>query len=97
MIYRFVGTFADLGDNRMLNRFGDSVELTDEEAANAISQRVAIIPDATFQQLSFTPAELQNYGYPEASVPDDHPFHAKRKKAWLAVHELRESLSSKGA
>jgi len=53
MTFRFLGSESLVGDSIRLNRFGQSVELTELQAANAILGGCALVDDETFCQIGF--------------------------------------------
>lgn len=92
MQYVFLGNSATL-DETEVNRFGAIVEL-DESYAAAIADRIPIMPLSMLKEL-FTPAESELACIPDE--PKNAAFISKRKAAWDAMHQFRDSLAAKAA
>jgi hypothetical protein len=88
--YRNCG-ITDAGDLK-LNKFGQKVDLDDKLARLIILGGGSLLPSADFDKISFTDQELK-------TTPGDgnRVFQEKRKRAWLACHELRTRLEDGGA
>lgn len=89
--YRFVGAESTVGDVQ-LKRFGQKIELTEEEAHNAILGGAAVIPDAEFEALGFTDQELAKFPHVGQQVLAPVAFKDKKHKAHdmfrSALHRL---------
>lgn len=97
MTYRFLGTYAEIGNLRM-ERFGERVEMPKAEAEAAVRDRdAALIPDDAFAKLGITDAELlQHYTVGLHSLaPAD--FIKKRDAAWAALRAYRDKLQNTAA
>ena len=92
MTYRFVGSNSDIGDSIRLIRFGQSVELSDEQARNAVLGGCALVPDEAFTEIGFTNAELTSFASVGSHERAPADFLDRKKRALLAAHELRERL-----
>jgi hypothetical protein len=94
MTYRFLGTYAEIGNLRM-ERFGERVEMPQAEAEAAVRDRdAALLPDAAFQKLGITDAELlQHYAVGLHSLAPAE-FIKKRDSAWSALHAYRAKLQT---
>lgn len=90
--YRFLGTQASIGGPNPieLSTFGEKFQLADEDVARSLGSGVQFIPDRMFPD--FAAADLATfYAIP---LHDQAPaeFIAKRKQAWDALHDWRESV-----
>ena len=61
MMLRFLGSESLVGDSIRLNRFGQSVELTEPQAANAILGGCPLVDDETFCQIGFAKEDLKKF------------------------------------
>jgi hypothetical protein len=79
-----------------LTKFGQTVNLPDEVADQAVLDGVSLLTPEEFSACGFTPDELSRWALPETHRDDviDPAFFAKKKQAWLAVHAKREHLKS---
>jgi len=87
--YRNCG-ITDAGELQ-LRKFGQKVELEDGLARLIILGGGSILPLSDFDKIAFTEQELK-------TAPGDgtRAFQEKRKRAWLACHELRVRLEAGG-
>lgn len=100
--YRFVGseafvcTDSKAGKGVQFKLFGQSAILQDDIAHDAVlNSNAAIIPDADFQALGFTDAELKQYGTTrarEGALPT--AFAAKLRAAWAALAAYKSALKN---
>lgn len=97
MTYRFLGSYAEIGNVRM-ERFGERIEMPQAEAEAAVRDRdAALLPDADFQKLGITDAELlQHYAVGLHSLAPAE-FVAKRDAAWSALRAYRDKLQKTAA
>ena len=91
MIFRFVGTELETAE-ASLKWFGQSVELTEQRAAEIIT-RGAILPAKIFDSIGFTEQELKAYRGVGSHADATDEFKAKKHAALLAVHALRERIA----
>lgn len=97
-IYRYVGAFTEIGSiaegDSALNKFGQSIQLSDALARDVILGGGAILPAATFDKLGFLEQELSLYSdvYTHSTAPE--AFLLKKRKALLAYHDLRLALEA---
>lgn len=96
MNYRFIGLSSEIAGVAALRLYGQSVELPDGVARDAITGGCALIPDRDFTELGFTPEELSIYQHPGPRQNASPEFQAKHRQALLALHNLREQLSKGG-
>jgi hypothetical protein len=96
MTYRFVGSNSDIGDSIRLIRFGQSVELSDEQARNAVLGGCALVPDEAFTEIGFTNAELSSFASVGSHERAPAEFIDKKRRALMAAHELRERFEGGG-
>jgi hypothetical protein len=89
MTYVFCGAHAHIGDVELF-RFGQRVELDSKVAAEAIAGGCSLLPAADFDAIGFTPEELKPINPPPG-------FEAKKHRALLACHALREGKSQPAA
>ena len=90
MTYRFVGSYAGLGNGIVLERFGAAVELPESEAEEYIQACAALLPEAEFSTLGFTAEELETYYITSLHCDAPAEFIAKRDAAWAALQAHRE-------
>jgi len=93
-IYRFVGDCADIWNpNFQFRRFGQKAELDDVIVKHAVSQGVQLIPEAEFDAIGFTDAELAKFpsAISHMAAPDE--FKRKKATALVALAEYRASLA----
>jgi hypothetical protein len=89
MIYNFVGSNSDIGESIRLTRFGQAVELSDELAREALLGGCALVAAADFQEIGFTPKELETFSSPGSHERAPVEFIEKKRQALIAVHNLR--------
>ena len=94
MTFRFLGSESLVGDSIRLNRFGQSVELTESQAANAILGGCPLVDDETFCQIGFAKEDLERFASSGSHGRAPAEFLEKKKDALLAAHALRERLES---
>ena len=94
MTFRFLGSESLVGDSIRLNRFGQSVELTELQAANAILGGCALVDDETFGQIGFAREDVERFASSGSHGRAPAEFLEKKKDALLAAHALRERLES---
>lgn len=90
--YRFLGDSASLtvnDDQRSLTRFGESVELNEDQIERAFSTNLPVIPEEAFHSVGFTNDELSKYptAFAQASAPAS--FLEKKRAALQILHDLR--------
>jgi hypothetical protein len=90
-MYRFCGAFTEVGEVQ-LKKFGQSIAFSDEMAADVILGGGCIVPAADFDMIAFTEQELSLYSDPLSHEQANAAFHAKKKRAQLVCHEIRERL-----
>lgn len=89
MTYLFLGTVSRIGEIT-LNDFGQSVELDQATAMEAIRGKCALLPLADSE---FTPEELKQYNTVGSHRDAPPEFLAKVRQAHIKVHEIREQLT----
>lgn len=99
--YRFVGAMSAVG-NVELKRFGQTIELTKEEAANAILGGCAIIPESEFQSLGFHPQEVgitagQQIGKPSEFRAKKAAAHDKFRAILAGIGQIAEEVLTAAA
>ena len=94
MTFRFLGAESLLGDSIRLNRFGQSVELTESQAANAILGGCPLVDDETFCQIGFAKEDVERFASSGSHGRAPAEFLEKKKAALFAAHALRERLES---
>jgi hypothetical protein len=94
MTFRFLGAESLVGDSIRLNRFGQSVDLTQPQAANAILGGCPLVDDETFCQIGFTKEDLERFASSGSHGRAPAEFQEKKKAALLTAHALRERLES---
>jgi hypothetical protein len=94
MMLRFLGSESLVGDSIRLNRFGQSVELTELQAANAILGGCALVDDETFGQIGFVKEDVERFASSGSHGRAPAEFLEKKKDALLAAQALRERLES---
>lgn len=90
MIYRFIGTETEIAGVCTLTRFGQSVDLDPELAAEAVEGGAPILPEALFSSVGFTAGELDRFAEIGSHFDAPAEFLAKKKAALLKMHEWRE-------
>jgi len=93
---RFLGSESLVGDSIRLNRFGQSVELTELQAANAILGGCALLDVETFDALGFEKQDLDKFAGVASHGRASAEFLEKKRAALVAAHALRERLESGG-
>ncbi len=109
-IYRHVGLETNIFGYRKLERFGQSIDLPDDVAkgiilgAGAVQGHAgasALLPDAEFQAVGFTDAELRYFATPASWASDVNlkdgklyvaDFMTKKQAALEALHAYRLTL-----
>jgi hypothetical protein len=89
MTYYFVGSNSDIGDLIRLTRFGQAVELSDEQAREAVLGGCALVPEAEWDEIGFDRPELERFASVASHERAPAAFIEKKKAALLAVHNLR--------
>ena len=92
MTFRFLGSESLVGDSIRLNRFGQSVELTESQAANAILGGCPLVDDETFCQIGFAREDVERFASSGSHGRAPAEFIVKKRSALLAAHALRERL-----
>ena len=90
MTYRFIGIDHLVGPQR-LNEYGQTVDLADEQAREAVLGGCPLIPQAEFAAI-FTPEEQAQYRHPGPRQFAPEEMQSKFHAARLALHKYRESL-----
>lgn len=93
MTYRFVGSYAEIADLR-IERYGEKVELAQPDAEAAVLHGAALLPEAEFQKLNITDAELREHFSVGLHPLAPAGFLAKRDASWAALRAFREQLSA---
>jgi len=75
------------------NRFGQSVELTELQAANAILGGCPLVDDETFLPIGFAREDVERYASSGSHGRAPAEFIVKKRAALLAAHALRERWS----
>ena len=70
-----------------LKSYGQRVELTEDQARDAIRGRVALLTEEEFDALLHTPEELKKYARFESHLHAPPEFLDRRSKAWSKVLE----------
>lgn len=91
MKLRFLGSECSIGDYPRLESFGQTIELDEALAADAIRGGAALLPDAQFDALGFTDSELSDYGISASHQFAPAEFLAKKRAGLIAIHEIREN------
>jgi hypothetical protein len=89
MTYYFVGSNSDIGESIRLIRFGQTVELSDKLAREAVLGGCALVAEADFQEIGFTPKELETFGAVGSHERAPTEFIEKKKRVLIAAHDLR--------
>ena len=92
MTFRFLGAESLIGDSIRLNRFGQAVELTEPEAANAILGGCPLVNDEAFCQIGFAKEDVEKFASSGSHGRAPAEFIVKKRAALLAAHALRERL-----
>ena len=97
--YYFLGAHSAIsGDNyaHILTKFGEAVELTDDQARNHAFHGARLIPAADFERIAFTPEELEmNSDLLAHDDTADEEFLEKRAAAFEAADQFRMSAAEK--
>ncbi len=92
-IYIFLGAHSAISGPdyaHTLTKFGETVELTDEQAANHAIHGARLVPAADFEAIGITPEELeQNSDLLAHDDTADEEFLIKRKAAFDAADKFR--------
>jgi hypothetical protein len=91
LVYRNVGDYSEVCGHK-LNRFGQSVDLTDEQADEAIVGGAELLPEADFNDCGFTADELKKYPNPLKRMKAPEEFIEKYREARAKVAARREEL-----
>jgi hypothetical protein len=94
MTFRFLGSESLIGDSIKLNRWGQSVDLSEPQAVNAILGGCPLVEDETFCQIGFAKEDLKRFASSGSHGRAPAEFLEKKKDALLAAQALRESLES---
>jgi hypothetical protein len=109
---RFLGIEADIvGHGRKLQRFGQAIELPEALAKELIlgggraqgwAGATAMLPEAEFDAIGFTEAQLKYFGLPASwnsdvkinkdTILSVAEFLEKKKDALMALHGYREKI-----
>lgn len=104
MILRFLGIEAEVY-GKGLSKFGQSIELPEDQANAAIASNAPLLPETEFLACGFTPEELDRYAYPGARQQPDPNAPAQKQSEWkafeqkwraarIALHDYRERIRS---
>jgi len=96
MRFCFLGSESIIGESVKLDRFGQTIELAEPEAANAILGGCPLLDGAAFDAIGFTSAELDQFRSVGSHGRAPAGFLEKKKTALIAAHELRERLKNDG-
>jgi hypothetical protein len=101
--FRFIGLLAEIAGYRKLERFGQAIDLPDAVASELIlgagaeqgyAGAAALLPDAEFQAIGFTPEELQRFATPATQIGEKaQAFLEKKRAALQALDEYRQRLA----
>lgn len=98
MTYRFLGTHAHIGEIELIS-FGQTVELSDELAADAVRGGCTLEPasdfEARFSKEEMAAPYFRMVGLHESNAPQS--FRDKKRAALLACHAWREKLNQPAA
>jgi hypothetical protein len=97
MTFRFLGSESLIGDSIRLNRWGQSVDLSEPQAVNAILGGCALLDAETFDALGFEKQDLDKFAGIASHGRAPAEFLEKKKAALVAAHALCERLESGGA
>ncbi len=81
--YRYIGGGSYIG-NTKLDQFGQSVELDEQMAVEAMEGGCALLPADQFAEFGFTPEELSIFKEPGSDWNAPAEFKAKKKAAVIA-------------
>jgi hypothetical protein len=93
MTYVFVGRYLVI-DGKTLERFGTQIEMDPAVAEPAIARNAPLILKSDFDKIDFgkwTKQDLAELMHMNEDTPAE--FHEKRKAAWIALHQFRDSLN----
>jgi hypothetical protein len=94
-IYRFIGDCAEIYNPAyQFRRFGQKADLDDALAKHVVSQGVQLIPEAEFEAIGFTDAELAKYPSAISHMNATDEFKRKKATAMVALAEYRQSLAA---
>lgn len=88
-IYRFVGTYSEIGGYPDLTKFGQAIELPEDLGTDLIRRNTPLLPDAEFKALGFTDKELADHAYVGSHADAPVEFLDKKRKALVRLHEIR--------
>lgn len=91
----FVGAHCEL-PNLKLERFGQTVELTDAAAENIIAGGGAILPKSEFDAIGFSDEEVKSFAFPGPRITAPAEFQEKYSRAVARFGELHEQIKSGG-
>jgi hypothetical protein len=93
--YRFVGDHVDLfSPSIALRRFGQKVELDDALAKHAALGGAQLIPEAEFDAIGFTDAELLKYPSAISHMKAPEDFKRRKKVALIALYDFVKTLKT---
>lgn len=92
MTFVHVGTFTELANGKVLTGFGEEVQLSQSEGEQLAVNDVPLLPADLFGKAGFTAAELEAYPNVNMHELGGPVIAAKRKAAWLLLHDYREAL-----
>ncbi len=85
--WRFLGSNSAIEGVAKLDEFGQKIELDPGEDRSAL--KVCCIPQKHFDEIGFTPEELNLYRYPAPHHSATAEFLAKKRAALALLHQLR--------
>ena len=85
--HKFFGALTRIGETK-LNRLGQVINLTDEDADQARRGGACILPAQLFDEIGFTEEELKKYPTPADSFNAPIEFKFKRDLALSLYHDL---------
>lgn len=90
--YIFVGGSDSMCGGTAMKTFGQAIDLTQEQADQAMRGGCALLPADQFKALGFTPEELKKYPTAGFQSNAPKPFLEKRQNAWNKFGELYAAL-----
>lgn len=90
--YIFVGGSDSMCGGTAMKSFGQAIELTEEQAEEAMRGGCALLPADQFNSIGFTPDELKKYPTAGYQINAPKPFLEKRQAAWSKFGELYAAL-----
>ena len=94
MTFRFLGSESLIGDSIKLNRWGQSIDLSEPQAVNAILGGCTLLDGAAFDALGFEKQDLDKFAGVASHGRASAEFLEKKKAALTAAHELRERIET---